>query len=37
MIDDVVAVLRPEHDRDHMLAEKLGSLPFALLTPALAL
>ena len=37
MIDDVVAVLRPEHDRDHMLAEKLGSLLFALVTPALAL
>src|ERR1700686_367632 len=37
MIDDVVAVLRPEHDRDHVLAEKLLSLHFALGTPALAL
>jgi len=34
MIDDVVAVLRPEHDRDHVLAEKLLPLNFALLTPA---
>src|SRR5262245_23047489 len=37
MIDDVVAVLRPEHDRDHMLAEKIVSLLFALVMPALAL
>jgi hypothetical protein len=37
MIDDVMAVLRPEHDRDHVLAEKLLSLHFALGTPALAL
>ncbi len=37
MIDDVVAVLWPEHDRDHVLAEKLLSLHFALGTPAFAL
>src|SRR5271166_1349919 len=37
MIDDVVAVLRPEYDRDHVLADKLLSFRFALGTPALAL
>src|SRR5262249_34875410 len=37
MIDDVVPVLRPEHDWDHMLAEKLVFLLFALVMPALAL
>jgi hypothetical protein len=37
MINDIVAVLLPGHDRDHMLPEKLVFLLFALVMPALAL
>src|SRR5262249_1157972 len=37
MIDDVVVLLRPEDDRDHMLAETLALLLAFVLTPALAL
>jgi hypothetical protein len=37
MIDHIVAILRPKHDRDHVLAEELGAFLGALLAPVLAL
>src|SRR5262245_52189955 len=38
MVDHVVALVRPEHDRDHVLAEQFGALLLRfMLAPALAL
>ena len=38
VVDDVMVLVRPEHDRDHMLAEQFGAFLFRLvLPPALAL
>ena len=38
MVDDVMVLVRPEHDRDHVLAEQFGAFLFRLvLPPALAL
>ena len=28
MVDDVMVLVRPEHDRDHVLAEQLGAFLF---------
>src|SRR5262245_60422638 len=37
VIDDIMALLRSENDRDHMFAQEFGALCGAFLAPALSL
>src|SRR3954469_6329699 len=33
VVNDVIVLIRPEHDRDHVLAEQFGALLFRLVLP----